>query len=72
VADRDRCHACGDPVQWVTTHAGTRLVVDVQPSERGTIALVDGVAVIALRSKPPGAPLFLHHYVTCRYREAHV
>jgi hypothetical protein len=65
----DTCPTCKVRVLWVGTARGTRLMLDVAPSGRGHIAVVDGVAVLAVSTRappPPHAARHFHHMKTCR------
>jgi hypothetical protein len=62
------CPNCGKPVQWAETENGTRLTLELRPSRRGTIAIIDGVAVImtANRARRADVVVYPHHHSVCK------
>jgi hypothetical protein len=69
------CRSCGAPIVWAKTTHGKSIPLDQDPSEEGTIVLLEGVAhifrkrpdqVTLLRmGAPADTPFYTTHFATC-------
>ena len=63
------CPKCGARILYVVTERGTRMPIDPMPSPEGNIEIAaNGLAVLRVRDKPAGVPLYAHHHRTCSPR----
>jgi hypothetical protein len=69
------CRACKAPIRWARTETGKSMPLDALPAADGTIAIVDGVAIVleaTVRARLHETelevrPLYRSHFATCPY-----
>lgn len=67
------CASCGANIRWVKTEYGKAMPIDFDPSPRGNIAIIDGLAVVdgkAVRLDDK-RPRYTSHFATCPNASAH-
>lgn len=75
------CRSCGQPMVWVETIYGKRIPLDAQPSEKGNIVVVNGIAIYISGPKREGEAregaeraglrLYTSHFSSCPNAEQH-
>jgi hypothetical protein len=70
------CSSCGARVEWVTTDAGKKMPLDLEPSAAGNVVVRgDGVArtlgPLELAMLPTGTVRRVSHFATCPNAEQH-
>lgn len=74
--DADKCRTCSAPVLWVRmAGSGKRMPLDAEPSARGNVRVVEGMATVlgaedATGARAAGEELYLSHFVLCPDRRA--
>lgn len=70
------CSSCSARVEWVTTDAGKKMPLDLEPSAAGNVVVRgDGVAAtlgpIELAMLPAGTVRRVSHFATCPNADQH-
>ena len=68
-----KCRSCGAEIVWCVTESGKKMPADAEPSERGTLVLVDscGGETLARVAECPGPRMYTSHFATCPNAAAH-
>lgn len=60
------CRSCEAPVIWTVTTTGKKMPIDEQPSPRGNLVYVEGVArASTAEDQRLRRPLYTSHFATC-------
>lgn len=72
-ASLSSCDSCGAPIRWVVTEGGKNMPIDAEPSEKGNLLLIDRyVRFVKLAEREDrDVPLYLSHFATCPFADAH-
>jgi hypothetical protein len=68
------CKSCGAPIRWVKTATGKAMPLDANPTPKGNVIIVKGVAQIGGDHPDllPGEALrFTSHFATCPNASQH-
>lgn len=66
------CRSCGARVRWVKTVNGKPMPLDPQPSARGNIIVVDGIAkYVPVDDNATFGTRFVSHFATCPNAKSH-
>lgn len=67
MAEQGKCRMCGRPIVWHRTISGNVIPIDPEPSEDGTVAVVEDIAVTHndLFSDHIDGPRYAQHVTTC-------
>lgn len=67
-----QCRTCEAPVIWADTQSGRKMPIDEQPTAKGNMVYVGGVARTAsAEDRRLGRPLYTSHFATCPDADAH-
>jgi hypothetical protein len=58
------CKSCGADIIYATTMTGKTMPIDVEPSPKGNLVVIDGFCRVA-NDADQGRPLYLSHFATC-------
>lgn len=66
-----RCRWCNKPMQWARTERGKSMPLDPNPSERGNVRVVNGVATVLgglelHAAQEANEVLRISHFATCQ------
>ncbi len=70
--EQGRCKSCGAAILWARTARGKWMPLDAQPHAQGTVAILDGKAVVVPEElRRAGRPVYRCHFVSCPRAKEH-